>query len=92
MEPGERLDTDQQPALLTQALQRARRVHEVLGSHQADLLRHAQSAGKDAGLPNDPNPTALLDGADRVRRAVDATSRLIEALARAVRIDQDGHG
>jgi hypothetical protein len=93
MELGERVDPEQ-PALLIQAHGCAVRLHEVLKSHDADLLRHVESAEKSA-CQNDspssrlsltePDATALREGAHRVQRAADAAARLIDGLSWALR-------
>jgi hypothetical protein len=97
MEPGAEVDPEQQPHLM-QALDRARRLHEVLQSHEADLLRHAESAEKSAGenasimaapLSTEPDATVLRDGAHRMTRAANAAERLIEGLTRALRGEEE---
>ena len=88
MEPGERVNAAQ-PTPLIEAANRALRLHERLISHEAELLRHVESASKTAALPNGPGASALRDGVDRVRRAVDAASHLIDGLARALTDEDD---
>jgi hypothetical protein len=88
MEPSERGDATR-PGLLSQAAHRSRELHESLNAHEADLLRHIVSADTSAGLHHEPDATTLREGADRLRRAIDAASRLIEGLASAL-TDEDG--
>jgi len=87
MEPGER-GGPEQPTLLTQARDRALRLHEVLQLHQADLLRHVESAESSLS-PTEPDAAAIREGADRIRRTADAARRLVEGLARALKDDED---
>jgi len=83
MEPGTRGESEQ-PTLLKQGHCRALRLHEVLQSHEADLLRHAESA-----LPViEPDTTVLREGADRIHRAADAAARLLDSLTRALRDEE----
>lgn len=82
--------------LLIQAQDRARRLYELLQSHEADLLRHVQLAEKSASrnVPatpplTQPDPAVLRDGADRIRRAADDARRLLANLTRALG-DEEG--